>query len=320
MSWMLLGMANDLAYELGILSNQQADMNQSPDLDLLRCIRAQKLLYVYLTQTATRIGYPSVFPREHISHCISSTSASPELTQLSRTASSMFFHSAAHLQTKVLGDHYVDLLEHFNLSLFKWQNKFNTMSKDITEPLRDTLSIEFHHIKACTSVITIQAVVVRASSAGFTAATTDPDETLSAFITPKDAKFLQEVISDTKKVLHTATMSNFIHRLPYAPARVKISVISSSVFLIKALSIGSTHTDVNGALHMLDQCTSALKSSPADDMDFALSQGENVTGGSISYLSSLDSEQLDGGGNFMNFEPDTTFTVKVRTAISMRGL
>jgi hypothetical protein len=214
-----------------------------------------------------------------------------------------------------------------------------THLKGITAPLRDTLSIEFHHLRACTGAISIQAVVARASSAGFTAATTNPDEALSAFITPKDSRFLQEVISDTKKVLHTATTSDFKHHLPYAPARVKISVISSSVFLLKALSVGSTHTDVNDALYTLDQCTSTLKSSPADDMDFALryadliekhtaqfrahltqtrgqssggpsrtsvpagtNQAENGNEGPVSYLSSLDSQHLNDGGNFIDLE------------------
>jgi hypothetical protein len=62
---------------------------------------------------------------------ISYMDLSLELTQLSRTASSMFFHSATHLQTQVLGDHYVDLLEHFSLSLSKWQERFDNMSQGI---------------------------------------------------------------------------------------------------------------------------------------------------------------------------------------------
>ncbi|KAH6876743.1 hypothetical protein B0T10DRAFT_448242 [Thelonectria olida] len=286
MSWMLLGMANNLAYELGVLSNQQPEASRATDSEVLRGLRAQKLLYVYVTQTATRLSYPSVFPESisvnasrlpkqntsELAHrsWMAYMDLSLELTQLSRTASSMFFQSAAHLQSQVLGDHYADLLEHFATSLSKWQQKFDSIDKDMNEPLRDTLLIEFYHLKACTGAISIQAVVARASSAGFTTANANPDEVLSSFITPKDARFLQEVISDTKKVLHIATMSAFKTQLPCAPARIKISVISSSVFLLKALSVGSTHTDVNEALYILDQCTSTLNSSPPDDMDFAL--------------------------------------------------
>ncbi|RSM00106.1 hypothetical protein CEP52_009347 [Fusarium oligoseptatum] len=302
-SWMLLGMANNLAYELGVISSQKPEASRPTELQVIRSLRAQKLLYVYITQTATRLGYPSVFPEsiavtasrlpvqnsdepDHRSW-MAYMDLSLELTQLSRTASSMFFQSAAYLQSQVLGDHYADLLEHFAASLSKWQQKYDAVCKgtrfsyhplfrkliartDINEPLRDTLLIEYHHLKACTGAISIQAVIARASSAGFTTHNADPDEVLSALITPKDARFLHEVISDSKKVLRIATMSDFKAQLPYAPARVKISVISSSVFLLKALSVGSTHTDVNDALYILDQCTSTLNSSPPDDMDFAL--------------------------------------------------
>ncbi|KAF6512935.1 hypothetical protein HZS61_007741 [Fusarium oxysporum f. sp. conglutinans] len=254
MSWMLLGMANNLAYELGIFSGQPGDTTQAASGEALRGRRAQKLLYNYLTQTAIRLGYPSVFP-EGIS------------------------------------------------------------------------------------------VIASRLSMQETAATTNPDEALSAFITPKDAKFLQDVITDTKKVLHIATMSGFREHLPYAPARVKISVISSSVFLLKALSVGSTHTDVNDALYTLDQCTSILKDCPADDMDFALryadliekhtaqfrahltqsrglgssnhsgrasiprnvAQGETGIDGPNSFLSGLDSQQLGEDGAMMNFDMEDTW-------------
>ncbi|KAL2675646.1 hypothetical protein Neosp_011836 [[Neocosmospora] mangrovei] len=214
MSWMLLGMANNLAYELGVISSQRPETSRSTELQIIRSLRAQKLLYVYLTQTATR----------------------------------------------------------------------------------DSLLIEYHHLKACTGAISIQAVVSRASSAGFTTTNTNPDEVLSAFITPKDARFLQEVISDSKKLLRIATMSDFKAQLPYAPARVKISVISSSVFLLKALSVGSTHTDVNDALYVLDQCTSTLNSSPPDDMDFALRYAALIEKHTAQFRAHLTASRGQGSG------------------------
>ncbi|RSL60116.1 hypothetical protein CEP53_005558 [Fusarium sp. AF-6] len=145
MSWMLLGMANNLAYELGVISSQRPEASKSAELQVMRSLRAQKLLYVYITQTATRLGYPSVFPESiavTASRLPMQNSDEPahrswmaymelslELTQLSRTASSMFFQSAAHLQSQVLGDHYADLLEHFAASLSKWQQKYDAVCK-----------------------------------------------------------------------------------------------------------------------------------------------------------------------------------------------
>lgn len=145
MSWMLLGMATNLAYEIGILSSQRQEPSDSIDPAEYRKFRVQKLLYTYVTQTANRLGLPSVFP-ESIS--IATTRSSMrnvndaahfywasymdlnlELTQLSNAASSMFFQSATHLQSQVMGDHYADLLEHFSSSLLRWQDKFNSVAK-----------------------------------------------------------------------------------------------------------------------------------------------------------------------------------------------
>ncbi|KAL6358994.1 hypothetical protein LRP88_09192 [Fusarium phalaenopsidis] len=91
-------------------------------------------------------------------------------------------------------------------------------------------------------------------------------------------------------------MSDFKTQLPYAPARVKISVISSSVFLLKALSVGSTHTDVNDALYVLDQCTSTLNSSPPDDMDFALRYAALIEKHTAQFRAHLTASRGQGAG------------------------
>ena len=62
MSWMLLRMATNLAYELGVFSNAQTQTSPTTEIDQARFLRAERLLYIYVTQTATRLGYPLVFP------------------------------------------------------------------------------------------------------------------------------------------------------------------------------------------------------------------------------------------------------------------
>lgn len=89
-------------------------------------------------------------------------------------------------------------------------------------------------------------------------------------MTAQDAKFLQEVVSDSSEVLRIATQTSFQSHLAYAPASVRISVISASVFLLKALSLGSPATDAPSAIRTLDRCVTALGRYPPDDMDFAL--------------------------------------------------
>lgn len=114
MSWMLLGLATNLGYELGILSNGQHQDATATDIEGRRRFRVQRLLYSYMTHTAIRLGYNSVFP-ESVSAACSRPSprdvgdaprnswnvymnACLELTRLSKLASAMLFQSSTHLQ------------------------------------------------------------------------------------------------------------------------------------------------------------------------------------------------------------------------------
>ncbi|KAK1460359.1 hypothetical protein CMEL01_03358 [Colletotrichum melonis] len=281
MSWMLLGLAANLAYELGILSSgQRADYTASKVADC-RKFRARKLLYAYMTQTATRLGYSSVFP-ESVSIAASRSSMKDmdhssqaswasymdiylEFTRLSKVASSMFFQSVEHLEGLLQSDGYPDLLDHFLSSLTNWKVSFDADCK--AGLLRTSLSIEYYHIRACIGAISIQAVVRRAATARAHGIEKD---SLAGYMTAQDARFLQEVVSDSSEVLRIATQTSFQSHLAYAPASVRISVISASVFLLKALSLGSPATDAPSALRTLDRCVTALGRYPPDDMDFAL--------------------------------------------------
>ncbi|CAH0052318.1 unnamed protein product [Clonostachys solani] len=288
MSWMLLGMANSLAYEIGIFSSQDQQKVYDPlDLDGQRYFRAQKLLYTYISQTAIKLNMPSPFPDNVIIAASRSTfdqslppshrswsaymDLNSELTRLSHTASCMFFQTPAQLQAVVSSGNHIDLLEHFSGSSSRWLERAETIFHHIDQPLRDCLLIEYHHLKILTGAVAIQSVVAKASASGIDGNAKGIEGiNLATFLTPRDAKFLQQVIRDCKKLLHIATHSIFHTQFPYAPARTKISVISTSVFLLKALSIGSSSADVHQALESLEQCTQMLKSSPPDDTDFAM--------------------------------------------------
>ncbi|KAL0940240.1 uncharacterized protein CTRU02_203003 [Colletotrichum truncatum] len=280
MSWMLLGLATNLAHELGIMSNDHTVLS-TLDSASRRRFRAQKLLYTYMTQTATRLGYHSVFPESttiaasrSFMRDVSDESqlswnaymdAYLELTRLSKVASSMFFQSITHLQNVLQNDNYPDLLEHFLESLSNWNKTFDSTLNGQTSI--NSLLVEFYHLKACIGAISLQAVVQRAT--GSEASRTHKDG-LAAYMTAQDSKFLQEVVSDCSKVLHIATVTPFREHLAYSPARIRLGVISASVFLLKAISIGSPATDVHAALNTLDRCTTTLKTYPPDDMDFAM--------------------------------------------------
>lgn len=143
MSWMLLGLATNLAYELGVLSSGQHPNTSATGPEISRRLRVQKLLYSYMTHTALGLGYNSVFP-ESVSAAASRPSirdegdpsqntwnaymdANLEFVRLSKLSSAIFFQSAAHLQGLLLNDNYPGVIDHFLSLLSKWEMDFEAI-------------------------------------------------------------------------------------------------------------------------------------------------------------------------------------------------
>lgn len=136
LSWMLLGAASSLAYELGIFADTSSftDPHQ-----VARMYRARKLLSIHIIQTAVTMGCASVVP-ENVSLAASTThqeaqkhidskwdsyvDSMTELTRLIKTVSAMFFQSTPYIKQQLLSGQYSILLEHFAPSLTRWHDEF----------------------------------------------------------------------------------------------------------------------------------------------------------------------------------------------------
>lgn len=140
---MFLGVAFTLAHELG-LSHQttsgEEDLFGREDADAnfaqFRRVRAKRLLYVYINQLASRLGWPSIMPQ-----IVSQSGVSPSrwsvqekqwyevmtawisLTRLTKTASDVLFASATSKHLIQSGS-YINSLEHFRGLLEDWQKGY----------------------------------------------------------------------------------------------------------------------------------------------------------------------------------------------------
>ena len=144
MSWMLLGAAVNLAYELGVLGDTANSFTSDNPVQTVRSHRIGKLLYVYVTQMSVDLGFSSLLPENITLKASAVLPASAqalqdrqweafmklwvELTRLKKTASAMFFQSTAHTEQQLQSGHYCLLLEHFEPSLLRWQEDFEALS------------------------------------------------------------------------------------------------------------------------------------------------------------------------------------------------
>lgn len=242
MSWMLLGAAVCLGFELGIYSCATARSVEDQRTDEVR-----KLLYIHVTQLANRLGRPTLLP-ENIGYGPVSVTAEvnnrpprhvhldlwAELTRLAKLVTISLFPSSDSIKTLISNGHYALMLEHLEPSFAKWEGLYDTGSRVLSLELRSLLEIEFHHLKVLTCGLSMQAIVERALAQGIRHVS-DCHRLLESLIIAQDKKFVLQVISSGVKVLELATELSSNGILRYCPSRVLIYTTSATVFLLKAL-------------------------------------------------------------------------------------
>ena len=146
MSLMMLGTANNLAYELGLFADDLG-MITDDDQERRRRMRTRKLLYIYVINIAVKMGFPSGLPQDIVFAASKESFNSLneigtpfeawntiadlwlELVRLSKAASAIFFVSHAHTKRQLLNGQYVTLIQHISPLLDRWYTKFQ-MSND----------------------------------------------------------------------------------------------------------------------------------------------------------------------------------------------
>ncbi|KAF2811894.1 C6 transcription factor-like protein [Mytilinidion resinicola] len=287
MSWMLLGCGLALAHELGIF-DENSNFDKAHDASnpmpagtkQFRCIRAQKLLYVFIEQLSFRLGCTSMIPQS-LNHVLLAkpplASISPyeelwlvhmsawvELTKISKSVSDMLFPSAAVTRKTLRSGRYVGLLQHFQSQLKQWLKKHGNMNI-ADRDLNDMMCMEYQYVRIHTNSLGMQAVVER------TLAEADANglqsEALPLNIEPLsiDYDFIQEVVDGSCDILLKAIRLAETGALHYAPVRVILRTVTASVFLIKSLSLGAPKTRLESSLEILDNCINALRTSTMED-------------------------------------------------------
>jgi hypothetical protein len=127
--------------------------------------------------------------------------------------------------------------------------------------------IEYHYVRSYTNSLGMQAVVER------TLAESDPDgpqeDILSMTIEPRDYEFIQEVVDGSCQILLKTTQLAESGALRYSPVRIFLRITTSSIYLIKSLSLGVRNAKLQSSLDILDGAIHAMRASTLDDMHLA---------------------------------------------------
>ncbi|KAE8340029.1 hypothetical protein BDV24DRAFT_175691 [Aspergillus arachidicola] len=285
MSWMLLGSALSLAHELGIFELDEKKLGYASGYEgfisgeqiKLRRQRVQRLLYVYINQLAWRIGCVSLMPQS-LNHAILGRRATKELnqsgdewlifmdswmdlTKLAKSVTDMFFPTVSFARQQLHSGRYIELLDHFRPILDKWKEE-HLQVRSIKKQYFDILFIEYHFVRVYTHSVGMQAVVERVL------ADSDPhaEEVRALNIDPIDYEYIQEVIDGCCQILQKVIQLAENGVLRFCPVRIFLRITSSSIFLMKALSLGTRQSTLRESLDVLERSIQALRSNALDDI------------------------------------------------------
>jgi hypothetical protein len=144
----------------------------------------------------------------------------------------------------------------------------------IPSELSQLLRIEYHHLNACISAFSIQVVVERAQGATQPQTPNAPPHKVS--VLPDDWKFIDETITASCEVLNCAMTLHLEGILRCTPVRTRICIISASILLLKAISLGGSEDDLKCKIGTLHPRIRALRLCGIDDLDFLSHYGELV--------------------------------------------
>ncbi|KAB8269266.1 hypothetical protein BDV30DRAFT_229964 [Aspergillus minisclerotigenes] len=124
-------------------------------------------------------------------------------------------------------------------------------AEDVTDShLESILHIEYQYLQVFTNSIKVQSLVENILNS--------PTQSSST-----DRTCIDEVINRSSEILQWLLIQPSIQ---YLPIRVFLRIISSSIFLMKALALGVRTTQLHTSLNLLEQTITTLQSSSLDDM------------------------------------------------------
>jgi hypothetical protein len=284
MSWMLLGLATTLAHELGIFEESpESDPDEfSPQIR----VQMRRLLFFYVSSQSLRLGCSSLLP-QGITMSLTYPSAAwqdplsqdwdrlvtlwIDITKLRKATTEMCFPSKSSTRNLMGSGRYSGILDHFRPLFAEWLKRYTDFNpRALPSSSKLMVFLDYSYVRMYTNSLAIQAVVERAK-------TKMPVTALDYDFLKKDNHhdylFIQEVIDASRSVLQIAVDLAENDVLRFCPSRVFISITSASVFLLKAISLGTKRSDLQISLEVLDKCIYALKTNICDDVHLSSRYG-----------------------------------------------
>ncbi|KAJ2978727.1 hypothetical protein NUW58_g7404 [Xylaria curta] len=315
---MLLSNALGLAYELGVFDDIDellaANAITRPEYEdeayRLRAMRIKRLLLIYLTQLAGRLGWTNMVPESirKTDPVFSNRRPTTNEGTTPGTNPSVLSNTFSYVPDVELDDQiiqcwvgsgsYTRLLKEFQPILKEWWREFERFR--LPEFTRHILTIEYEYVRIYVNSLALQAVVERCTT-NATGASSSHDGSHgtrgmngNTELSPQtqnylgtlpighlgrfgaaDQEYIKEVVSGCRNLLGTVVDGLFEGGyLKHAPVRTYFRIISGAMFLLKTFALGAPKSDVETSISLLDRTVHALRTCVVDDIHLGTRFGD----------------------------------------------
>jgi hypothetical protein len=250
MSWMLLGLAQHLAFELGVFDINHFDCQRQhgPDSECARKRRIRHLILVYVAQTSGRMGVQSSLSIEdwvtddiwdttskaqrhgHGEHPIDVMQGCwVDIAKIMSRANREVFSSHQFTRELTSSGRYKESIARFVPWLQEWKNKFEQSKPQIHPLMQTILLMEYHYGRLYINSLGLQAVVESWVGRGSTMG-----KTTLAQIAEENKTYIDEVTEAALAILRLV-VDGFAAKgvLRDAPVRTYLRSLSAMMFTLK---------------------------------------------------------------------------------------
>jgi hypothetical protein len=287
MSWMLLGLAHSLSYELGVFDKPSGRATHN-DPDLLRKTRIRRMVTVYLSQTSGRIGIPSPvnFEDDYTGRQLEGPGVDKvdivhglwmHIAGIMHSANKLIFPSREYTMNLVRSTEYRDRIQLFAPQLTEWSQHFDRVKRHIGPIMQCILYMEFEYARLYINSLGLQHVVeswVRPGSHNHKSNSSDMSRSVAA-----NKKYIDEFTAAALHILEIVSVQMKDYGiLRDAPVRTFLRTLSAMMFTIKRLSLGNHERMVRSSIVLLEEVIKLFQSEVVDDVHLSGSTAMMIEG------------------------------------------
>ncbi|KAK5264967.1 zinc finger transcriptional activator [Exophiala xenobiotica] len=289
MSWMLLGLAQSLAFELGVFDTNHSNCghDHGPNSECAHKRRIRHLILVYVAQTSGRMGVQSSlnveewqkdaawdqtknFSAEHPVDIMQERWV--HIARIMNQANRDIFPSHQYTRYLISSGKYKDSIATFAPLLQNWKIHFDKV-KDVIHPvMQSILIVEYEYARLYINSLGLQHVVESWVQGGSNI------RKATLWKIAEDNKLYIDEVTDAALNILDEVVDGIAGRgfLRDAPVRTYLRSLSGIMFTLKRFSLGTHETLVRKCLQQLEKITMAMSKEVVDDVHLTSSTSRLV--------------------------------------------